>query len=241
MRRALNNVKKNILGSKLAQLNAKGLNAFNLHFSTGKITRKVQQRRQFFVKICMFTVMIISAITAYQTTAALDINKVKLDAVFNPSTTNLILTAASYGSACKILIKKFIDYFISLPYASEKELCGAFVHYVTIGFQFSNLNNVVNEFGQHFDASNKDDTVIANVAGCLLSIFIIFTAGFSLPSALSLVLWTANSILTMQGTDTAAPALAVTMEAITVSLIASSAHATSYVVLSRKFTSQNQI
>lgn len=221
LKRALNNVKKNILGSKLAEFGAKGLRAFDLHVSANKSDTKIQQRRQLFASICLFALIVISTLTAYQTTATIDVNKTKLDAVFNPSTTAAILMVASFISACKILVTKFINYFVSLPYITAAcTIWRLTIAYLCAGFGQTVWNSVMSELNQLSDgmnATDKDETAIANVAGCLLSIFVMFTTGFRLSSALSLILWTVNILLATQIASSGAPVLAVTIDAISVS------------------------
>lgn len=221
LKRALNNVKKNILGSKLAEFGAKGLRAFDLQFSAAKSDGQLQQRRQLFAKICLFALIVISTLNAYQMTAAIDINKTKLDAVFNPSTTAAILMVASFISACRILVTKFINYFVSLPYITAAfTIWRLTIAYLCAGFGKTVWNNVMTEWNQLSDginATDKDETAMANVAGCLLSIFVIFTTGFRFSSALSLILWTANVLMATQIGSIGVPVLAVTMDAISVS------------------------
>lgn len=223
LKRKLNNVKKNILGSKLAQLGAKGLRAFESHFSTDKMAVQIQQRRQLFTRVCLFSLIVISTIIAYQTTATIDINKNKLDAVFNPSTTAVILIVASYSSACNILIKKFVNYFISMPYITAVlSLCQMVMAYLHSSFGQTAWDNVLTELSllsNDINATDKDEVVIANVAGCLLSIFAIFVTGFNFKSAFSLILWSVNSLLATQINRSAAPLLAVIIDAISVSFI----------------------
>lgn len=214
-------MKKNILGSKLAEFGAKGLHAFDLHFSATKSDGKIQQRRQLFTKICLFALIVISGLNAYQMTAAIDINKTKLDAVFNPSTTAAILMVASFISACKILVTKFINYFVSLPYITAAftiwrltiaYLCAAFGQTV-----WHSVMTGLNQLSDEINATDNDETAMANVAGCLLSIFLIFTTGFRFSSALSLILWTVNILMATQIGSSGDPVLAVSLDAISVS------------------------
>lgn len=226
LKRTLNNVKKNILGSKLAQLGAKGLHAFDLHFSTAKSDNKIQQRRQLFAKICLLAMIVISALTAYQTTAAIDINKKKLDAVLRPSATAAILIAASYISACKIIATRFIDYLVSLPYVTTAfgvwrlmvaYLCTVFGQTIWSSVQTTFLTEI-NNFSDGMNATTgEDQTIIANVAGCLLSIFVIFAAGLRFSTAFSLLLWTVHFLLATQIGSGVTPVLAVAVDAISVS------------------------
>lgn len=220
LKRTLNNVKKNILGSKLAQLGANGLRVFDLHFSTAKSNEKIQQRRQLFAKICLLAMIVISTLTAYQTTAAVDINKTKLDAVFNPSTTAAMLMVASYISACKILVTKFINYFVSLPYiAAAFAVWRLTIAYIYAGIGrtvWSSIFNELNQLSDGINGADNDENIIANVAGCLMSIFVIFTTGFRFSSAFSLILWTANILLATRSDYKGTLVLAMTIDAISV-------------------------
>lgn len=214
-------MKKNILGSKLTQLGAKGLHAFDLQFSAAKSDEKVQQKRQLCAKISLLTLVVLSSLSAYQTTVAIDINKTKLDTVFNATTTAAILIVASYISAFKILVTKFLNYFVSLPYiAAAFAMWQLMIEHVYEGLGQTTKDNIMSELNKIFvgtSPADKDDTVFTNVSGCLLSLFVIYTIGFRFSSIFPLILWTVNILLTTQIDSTETTILTVAADASSVS------------------------
>lgn len=214
-------MKKNILGSKLKQLGTKGLHAFNLQFSAAKSDGKVRQQRQLYAKLSLLTLVVLSLLSAYQTTVAIDINKTKLDTVFNGTTTAAILIVASYISAFKILVTKFLNGFVSLPYiVAAFTIWQSMIENVYRGLGQTARDTMLTEFDGFFGGINpadKDHTVITNVSGCLLSFFVIFTIGFRFSSIFSLILWTVSMLLTTQNDSTETTILTVAVDASSVS------------------------
>lgn len=180
-------MKKNILGSKLTQLGAKSLRALNSALASSTGDRKVQQPCQFFGKFVSFSLVVISTLTAYHVTAAIDMNKTELDNLFYPSVTTTILIFASYAGACKILLTRLIGCFGTLP------CFGTVITFLDSGLLDEQLSQLFD--GNSQSNSSSGNNVIANVAGCVLSIFVVFQTGFQFSATLSLMLWTANYLL----------------------------------------------
>lgn len=196
LKRTLNKVKTNILGSKLKQIGAKGLQAFNLHLNEKANKNIVQKKRSTFARISLAVLIIISWLHLLTITNQIKLTKSKLDSVFNPSTTTSILIILSYISAVKILMSRMIQYVIELPYVS---LLVTYLQ-IVVKYVYTYINgdiwSVINmEFLELVDSNVAENdaigssTLITNVSGCFLSVFILFLFGLGWGPVLSLLLW----------------------------------------------------
>lgn len=196
LKRTLNKVKTNILGSKLKQIGAKGLQAFNLHLNEKANKNIVQKKRSTFARISLAVLIIISWLHLLTITNQIKLTKSKLDSVFNPSTTTSILIILSYISAVKILMSRMIQYVIELPYVS---LLATYLQ-IVVKYVYTYINgdiwSVINmEFLELVDSNVAENdaigssTLITNVSGCFLSVFILFLFGLGWGPVLSLLLW----------------------------------------------------
>lgn len=201
LKRTLNNVKKNILGSKLAQLGATRLRAFDLHLNTSNIQKCVKQRRRLFTKIALFTLIVISILQLFKLSQSINITKSKLDTVFSESITATLLIVLSYLSAFKIIIVQFFIQLFSLPYISAMlEMCTLLISYAYVSINNSSIYELLYDIIQlpiddeSFNGDKNED-VITNVSACLLSIFVIFVSGLRTGTVLSLLMWSLNMAL----------------------------------------------
>lgn len=203
LKRTLNRVKTNILGSKLKQIGKKGLQAFDLNVNEKINKTIVHKKRLIFARITLAALILISTLQTFTIMNQLTITKSRLDAMFNPSTTNAILTVLSYISAMKILVLQLIEHVIDLPYISNgivaMQIAINYVYNYIRGDFWSRLNTEIIELIEANVAENdtniSSSTLTANVSGCFLSIFLLFLFGLQWGPVLSLLLWSFSMIM----------------------------------------------
>lgn len=220
LRRTLNRVKRNVLGSKLAQIGSRGLRALDLHVA---VVAKVNsaRKRQTIMNICLITVSLLSIIGLLKMSQSIQINKNKLDNVFSPVGTSVILWALARLVAAKILIVNLVTYIARLPYISH--CCGALSTLIAAAYAFVTgnvIDYVANHTAHSFDGiiddisggvgpqpteSNSNDMAMLNLSGCMLSTVVICTQGIRFGSVLSLLLWSVSMALPSVFQRTAGP------------------------------------
>lgn len=203
LKRTLNRVKTNVLGSKLKQIGAKGLRAFDLS-ENGKTNKKpIQQKRHLFAKITLFTLILISLLQLYVISNQITITKAKLDTIFSQSATAFILTILSYFSAVQILIGTLFNNLLSLPYmsfmVSSTKVFIKYLYTFISGDIWSmidiSVSNLI-EFGDFEQkSSNEFSSLMLNLSGCFMSTFLLFLTGLNVAPVLSLLLWSCNMIM----------------------------------------------
>lgn len=198
LKRALNKVKNNILGSKLAQIGAKGFSILDLHMATNQIT--ATKKKEFFTKICFYTLVFLSVINLIKVTQNIEISKIRLETVFNPMTTQLIIQIVSYISVAKQLIISVYSYILNIPIVSQSTLfLGTITQmiYLTINPKESFINFwKVNFDFDEYKTINSDPDFMVNFAGILLSLSLIFLQGFqTIRQALVILIWSAGMVL----------------------------------------------
>lgn len=203
LKRTLNKVKTNILGSKLKQIGTKGLQAFNLHVNEANTKAIVHKKRLIFARIALTALILISLLQFCTITNQITITKAKLDSIFNASTTKLILTVLSYISAVKIMLWQLIEDVIALPYVSfAVTSVQVFINYLYVyisGDFWNMLNTKVTELIDVDMADSQTNPISSaltiNIAGCFLSIFLVFLFGLEWGPVLLLLLWTFSMIM----------------------------------------------
>lgn len=203
LKRTLNRVKTNILGSKLKQIGKKGLQAFNLNANEKTNKTVVYKKRLIFARISLAVLVLISILQTFTIMNQIKITKPRLDSVFNAGTTKAILTTLSYISAVKIVAVQLLEHVIQLPYISFGVACMKIAINYVYGYMsgdfWSQLNTGIIELVE--DNLVKDDTNInsstltTNVSGCFLSIFLLFLFGLGWGPVLSLLLWSSSMII----------------------------------------------
>lgn len=200
LKRALNKVKNNILGSKLAQIGAKGFSILDLHMTTNQIT--ATKKKEFFTKICFTTLVFLSVINLIKVTQNIELSKIRLETVFNPTATQLIIQIVSYISVAKQLIISVYSYILNIPLVSQSTLFlgtitqmiyltvnpkESFINFWKVNFDFNEYKSVVN---------GTDPDFMVNFAGILLSMSLIFLQGFqTIRQALVILIWAAGLVL----------------------------------------------
>lgn len=204
LKRTLNRVKTNILGSKLKQIGTKGLQAFNLNVNEKTNKTIVHKKRLIFARISLAALVVISVLQTFTIMNQISITKTRLDSIFNAGTTNAILTILAYISAVKIVALQLIEHLVELPYISCGVACMKiainYVYAYLSGDFWSQLNTSIVKLVED-NVEAKNDTNISssmlttNVSGCFLSIFLLFLFGLGWRPVLSLLLWSSSMII----------------------------------------------
>lgn len=204
LKRTLNRVKTNILGSKLKQIGTKGLQAFNLNVNEKTNNKTViHKKRLTFARISLAALVLISLLQTFTLMNQITITKARLDSIFNAGTTNTILTILSYISAVKILVLQLVEHLIQLPYITfgiaTMKIAINYVYTYISGDFWSQLNTGIIELIDKNVAKNdtniSSSTLTTNVSGCFLSIFLLFLFGLQWGPVLSLLLWSSSMIM----------------------------------------------
>lgn len=198
LKRALNKVKNNILGSKLAQIGSKGFSILDMHMATNQIT--ATKKKEFFTKICFYTLVFLSVINLIKVTQNIEISKLRLETVFNPPATQLIIQLVSYIAVAKQTIITGYSYILNIPIVSQSTLfMGTITQmiYLTVNPKESFINFwKVNFDFDEYKTINSDPEFMVNFAGILLSISLIFLQGFQTrKQALVILIWAAGMVL----------------------------------------------
>lgn len=118
LRRTLNKVKKNVLGSKLSQIGSRGLHLFDLHMSN---TNKqcILQRKHTFTKLIWLTLIALAILKLISIGQNIHISKVALDSVCHPIVTHIILVASALISSVKLYLVSIFSYLKDLQVFSQ--------------------------------------------------------------------------------------------------------------------------
>lgn len=203
LKRTLNKVKTNILGSKLKQIGANGLRAFDLSENGSVNKQPVQKKRHLFVRISLLTLILISLLQLYVMSNRINITKTKLDSIFNAASTTMILTALSYFAAVRILIGNLINNLLILPYisyaVSSVRLFIKYLYTLMSGDIWTMIDvsiaNLIELKDAEQTANIEFSTLMLNLAGCFMSTFVLFLTGLKFGPILSLLLWSCNMII----------------------------------------------
>lgn len=213
LKRTLNKVKTNILGSKLKQIGAKGLRAFDLSDNGNANKQPAHKKRHLFVGISLLTLISISLLQLYVISNRIDITKTKLDSIFNASSTTLILTVLSYFAAVQILIGNLINNLLILPYisyaVSSVRLFIKYLYTLINGDIWAMIDVSIANLIELKDAEQianiEFSSLMLNLAGCFMSTFVLFLTGLKFGPILSLLLWSCNMIIPSMTQDITTP------------------------------------
>lgn len=203
LKRTLNKVKTNILGSKLKQIGTKGLQAFNLHLNDKTNKNVVYKKRLTFARISLATLILISLLQSITTTNQSNITKSKLDLIFNTEKTTSILTILSYVSAVKIMFLESIQFLLELPYISFGVAClQTLINYVYAYISGdvwrllpAEIIELVESNAGEIGTNPGSSTLTTNISGCFLSVFLLFVFGLEWGPVLSLLLWSFGMVM----------------------------------------------
>ncbi|XP_058443695.1 uncharacterized protein LOC131425654 [Malaya genurostris] len=100
LKRTLNEVKRNILGSKLAQIGTRGLKVLDLHMAASD-KQNAFQKRQTIASVCLWMIIVLLVVKLGQRAVQFELNRAQLEMLFGSSVAQTILIAVSYMLAFK--------------------------------------------------------------------------------------------------------------------------------------------
>lgn len=100
LKRTLNDVKRNILGSKLAQIGTKGLKVFDVHMKSNEKHYTFRKRR-LIANICLAAIIALLLIKVTRCITQIDFTRESLEALFSSELSQIILIIISYLMALK--------------------------------------------------------------------------------------------------------------------------------------------
>lgn len=100
VKRTLNDVKRNILGSKLAQIGTKGLKVFDMHMEANE-KQNLVKRRKTVANVCLGVITMLLLVKLVQMVAQLDLSRKRLESMFSPEVSQAVLIVVSYLVAAK--------------------------------------------------------------------------------------------------------------------------------------------
>lgn len=195
-----------MLGSKLAQIGAKGLRALDMHVAAiAKMNEN--QKRQTVATICLSIICCISVIGLYQSGQSANITKAKLETTFSPVCTSTILMGMSYLTAIKIITTNSVNYLLALPHIAYcSQLISTFTNYTYLLITgdifdyirhnvWTNIDSMYTNappFGpqpERLAEHTIEDSVVVNLAGCALSMLVILVHGIKYGPVFNLFIW----------------------------------------------------
>lgn len=225
LKRTLNKVKTNILGSKLRQIGANGFRALDLGLTDSSNKKLVYQKREMVAQGLSMILVVISLLHFYVTCKQIDVTKGKLDAVFDASTTVHILTILSYLSAVKIMIAQSVHHILSLPFVSlatsSTQSAIDYLYTYSGGDIWSIINmELVQNVHDNMATEHVDDvsSVLLNVCGCFIATILLNLRGLGVQPILTILLWSGNIIAPTLAQGVIDPAQLLIFDITTVSL-----------------------
>lgn len=100
LNRTLNEVKRNILGSKLAQIGTKGLKVFDMHMATSDKQSAIR-KKQLVANICLWMIIALLSIKLTQHMLDIELSKERLEVIFSSAVSQAMLIVISYFAAFK--------------------------------------------------------------------------------------------------------------------------------------------
>lgn len=202
LKRALNKVKTNILGSKLKQIGAKGLNALDFGLNDKVNKRHVYQKRHLLARGLSAVLIVISLLHLYITCKHIHVTKEKLDAVLDSSATLTILTLLSYLSAMKIMMTHTIRRILSIPIVSTFTSTTQSTIECLYSFSGGDIWSIIDtDLLQNINTSNANNhvdyvsTVLLNVSGCFISTVLLYLNGLKFQPIITILLWCGSIIV----------------------------------------------
>lgn len=178
LKKALNRDTNNVLGLKLAQIGAKGLQVLDRHAK-----KTVSKKRLIYNRICLAALIGLSVWNLYNTSGTVNFTKKHLDSYFPPVVTHVLLLAVSYMSAVRLLITEFLSTMNVFT-----------VNFESLGF---NITKDVNDFIKSTVASHRlnETDFLINSAAVLLSLKLVLENGLKrLGSTFVMLLWNVNML-----------------------------------------------
>lgn len=168
----------NVLGLKLAQIGAKGLQVLDRHVKV--IDSK---KRIIFNRICVSSLILLSVWNLYSTSATVNLSKKHLDTYFPPIVTHVILLLVSYVSAVRLLLTEYVS---TIPFFA-----------VDFNWFSFDITSNINDFLKLSTANEylRETDFVVNSAAVMLSLTLVLDNGLKrLGSILIMLLWNVNML-----------------------------------------------
>lgn len=178
VKKTLSRVMNNVLGLKLAQIGAKGLQVLDSHAKVVDSKKSIICNR-----FCVMALMLLSVWNLYLTSGTVNLSKKQLDDYFPPLVTHVILVFVSYISAVRLLVTEYLS---SIPFFA--------VDFQWIGSDIAkNINGLLKSATAN-EYFNETDFLV-NSAAVLLSLTLVLKSGLKrLGSILIMLLWNINML-----------------------------------------------
>lgn len=168
----------NVLGLKLAQIGAKGLQVLDRHVKVADSRQRIVLNR-----ICLAALIVLSMWNLYNTGQTVNLSKKHLDSYFPPLVTHFILLGVSYISAVRLLVTEYLS---SIPLLA--------IDFEWLRFNVTkDINSLLNSTvgNEYF---NETDFLI-NSTAVLLSLKLVLDNGVTrVGSIVIMLLWNVNML-----------------------------------------------
>lgn len=209
LKRTLTRVKQNVLGSKLAEIGAKGMEAFDLHISA--TNRKIiQNRKRRLTRLCGATLIVLAIINCIRTSRNARFTRSTLNMVFPHTVTTVILVSIAALSIAKGFVFSVFAYLMNMSWISTT-LQWISSYFVIIQSKI-HLDEVVH--AQTINATIHSYDVASDhwisIAPILLSVLVVWMNNFRRESLLMLLCWSIKCALSSAAShNTSSPDLGV--------------------------------
>lgn len=192
LRRTLNRVKQTVLGSKLAQIGAHGLRAFDLHMSaTNQLLLAKRKRR--LTRLFGATLMVLSVVNLIRTTRAVRITRTALNLVFPASVSSVLLVTYACMAICTKYAWKAFDYATESIWSVQ--WIGNNWEYVSSYLGIKELEKLAREQPPVLDMDTLNTEQLASVSAIMLCIFVVWLNKCRRSSVLMLLAWSVKCAL----------------------------------------------
>ncbi|KAJ6638925.1 Transmembrane protein [Pseudolycoriella hygida] len=176
VKKTLSRVMNNVLGLKLSQIGARGLQTIDRHVKSFE-----PEKRLTFYRISLVILIVLSMWNLNKIGSTVNLSKKHLDAHFPPLVTSFTLIAISYISAIKLLLT---EYFSMIPFFND--------NLVTLSWNY--IANDIFKLTIAVDYFIETDFVV-NIVAALLSLVLVLQNGFRKLGSISIMLlWNVNML-----------------------------------------------
>lgn len=192
LRRTLNRVKQTVLGSKLAQIGAHGLRAFDLHMSaTNQLV--IAKRKRRLTHLFGATLIVLSVINLIRTSRTVRLTRTALNLVFPASVSSVLLVAYAFGAICMKYAWKGFDYVSDC--VRSKEWISSNWDRVSSSLGLDELEKLAREQAPVWDVHTINTEHWASISAILLCLFVVWMNDFRRGSVLMLLAWSIKCAL----------------------------------------------
>lgn len=192
LRRTLNRVKQTVLGSKLAQIGAHGLRAFDLHMSANN-QLVIAKRKRRITRLFGATLIVLSIVNLIRTTRAVRLTRTALNLVFPASVGSVLLVTYACMSICTKFAWNAIDYVSDTIWSvqwinNNWEQLSSF-----LGFNL--FEKIAREQPPVLDMEVLNNEQFANISAILLCLFVVWMNDCRRGSLVMLFTWSIRCAL----------------------------------------------